>query len=62
MIQLTFHDWHDASHVVDALLVAADRADAQLETTTARRYRRIAGDIGDALDRVVPVPSQRTGT
>lgn len=62
MIRVEFADWHDASHIVEALLGEADRADATFQPIRARRLRRIADDLGSELDRVVPIPSARTGT
>lgn len=48
----------DASEIVEALLVAAQaREDTAPELAT--RWRRIADDIGDALDQLPP-PRQDT--
>lgn len=59
MIRIEFSDWHDASHIVDALHAAADAALEDLQPILARRYCRIADDLGAELDRVVPIPSAR---
>jgi len=50
-LQVTFTDPHDALRVVDALLAEADHVEAD-RPLLAHRYRAIAEDIGDALDRL----------
>ncbi|RHA38747.1 hypothetical protein D1825_13435 [Cellulomonas rhizosphaerae] len=54
-MQVTFTDPHDAARVVDALLEQADHIEVNTPML-ARRYRAIADDIGDALDRDLPKP------
>ena len=63
MLRVELADWRDAARVVDALLEAADSAEARLDRSLARRYRSIADDLGDALDtldapasNVIPLP------
>lgn len=55
-IRIEFTDPTDAARLVDAALAEADRVEAA-SPMLAMRYRRIAEDLGDALDRSVPAPS-----
>lgn len=55
MITIEFHGIEDVAHLVDGLLEAADRWDAE-RPFLARRYRALADRVGDELDRL-PNPS-----
>jgi hypothetical protein len=52
-LHITFADPHDAARIVDALLDQADDIEAE-RPLLARRYRAIADDLGDALERDLP--------
>lgn len=58
MIRLLIPAADDVAELVEALLVAADTADARAPAQAAR-WRGLAHDLGDALDNLPrPIPFQ----
>lgn len=63
MVRIEWDSVEDAKRVVDALLTAAEHEDEHHNTILAKRYRRLADDVGDAIDRAhIPLPRGHVST